>query len=258
MSSVAKSVRFNADDFGLTDGICRGIIDAATHGVVGTTSAMVCVSGAAQRVRAHAAELRGRIGLHLQITGGAPISDPNDVASLVGDDGRFPAGRATIGAIDAGELLDEWTRQFETLRSWGIEPTHIDTHHHVHTQPQVLPVYLELARRLGLPGRGWDAVGGAFLRGAGVDSEDHCVIGWFGEDLTRERLLALVAGALETLPEGGAVEVACHPGHADAELAAVSSYAGERQVELEVLRSPELAAELAALGARLVGKGMAP
>jgi len=258
VDKAARAVRFNADDFGLTDGICRGIIDAVNHGVVGTTSAMVCVSGAAERVGAHAAELRGRIGVHLQLTGGAPISDPRDVASLVRDDGRFPRRREGIGAIDAEELLDEWTRQFETLRSWGIEPTHIDTHHHVHTQPQVLPVYRELARRLGLPARGWGAVGSAFLRGAGVDCEDHCVTDWFGEDLTRERLLALVAGALEATPEGGSVEVACHPGHADEELAAVSSYVGERQVELGVLRSPELAADLAALGARPVGKGLSP
>jgi hypothetical protein len=261
-AAIARTVRFNADDFGLTEGICRGIIDAIDDGIVATTSAMVCVSGAERRVRTHAAELRGRIGLHLQLTGGSPVSDPRDVASLVSDSGRFPSRPEGIGAIDAGELLDEWTRQFETLCSWGVEPTHIDTHHHVHTMPQVLPVYRDLASRLGLPARGWGAVGCAYLRAAGVDCEDQCITDWYGEDLTRERLLALVAGALEAAPQGGSVEVACHPGHADEELAALSSYVGERQVELEVLRSPELAADLAAslsaLGARLTSKGPAP
>jgi predicted glycoside hydrolase/deacetylase ChbG (UPF0249 family) len=247
-------VRFNADDFALTDGVCRGIIEAIDGGIVATTSAMICVTGAERRVRAHAARLRGRVGAHLQLTGGSPVSDSHDVASLVGADGRFPRRREGIGSIDAGELLDEWTRQFETLRSWGVEPMHIDTHHHVHTQPQVLPVYRELARRMGVPARGWGAMGSGVLRAAGVDCEDICVTDWYGEGLTRERLLAIVAGALDAAPEGGSIEVACHPGHADQELATVSSYARERQTELQVLRAPALAADLEALGAKLAGK----
>ena len=62
----------NADDFALTDGVSRGIARLMEMGAVTSTSVMTCAEGAKGRVRRHAGTLRGRAGVHLQLTAGKP------------------------------------------------------------------------------------------------------------------------------------------------------------------------------------------
>ena len=89
---------FSADDFGLTDGVARGIVSSIRDGVVATTSAMVCVLDAATHLQRWSAALPGRIGGHLQLTGGRPCLPPERVPSLVDASGDFLPSRAAVSS----------------------------------------------------------------------------------------------------------------------------------------------------------------
>jgi chitin disaccharide deacetylase len=238
----------NADDCGLTDGVTEGIALAMESGIVGGTTAMVCAAGAGDRLARLASRLSGRVGLHLQLTGGLPCLPPGEIPSLVGPDGAFPRKKIAVGRVDPGEVAREWRAQLCRLRDCGIEPSHLDSHHHIHKRPEVYPVYLALARELAVPTRALSEAMRHDLDAAGVPHAGACITDWFAEDLSADRLLALVEAAFAGLPEGAVVEVMTHPGRCDAALAAISTYAAGREAELAVLTDPGLRRELAARG----------
>ena len=238
----------NADDFGLTDGVTEGIALAMEAGVVGGTTAMVCAAGAAERLSRYAARLSGRVGLHLQLTGGVPCLPPEAVPSLVGADGAFPRKKIAVANVDPGEVAREWRAQLARLRACGIEPSHLDAHHHIHKRPEVYPVYLELARELGLPARALSEAMRTDLAASGLPRADACLTDWFGQELSAGRLLALIEAAFARLPDGAVVEVMTHPGHCDPDLSTISSYAEGREAELRILLAPALREALAGRG----------
>jgi len=244
----------NADDFALTDGVCQGILQAMERGVVRGTTAMTRPPGAAGRITAHAAALHGRLGIHFQLTGGhVPCLQPEEIPSLVTAEGVFPRKRMDIGQASADEIRREWGAQLDLMRSCGVSPSHMDTHHHVHKRPDVFPVYLEMAARLAIPARATNPAMAAALRAAGVPCADAFITGFFGEDLTTGRFLELVAAAFAPLPDTAVVELMCHPGKNDAELSRISAYNQAREQEIAVLSSPEVRQGLQDLGVVVCG-----
>ncbi len=245
----------NADDFGLTEGISSGIAAAMAAGVVGGTTAMVCPEGAMERIARLGPALSGRVGLHLQLTGGVPCLPPGAVPSLVTASGAFPRKKIAVENVDPDEVRREWRAQLARFRATGLEPSHLDAHHHIHKRPEVFPVFVELARELGVPAR---AVSDGMRQGldaAGVPHADACVTRFFGEGLSREHFLSLVDAAFAALGGEGVVEVMCHPGRCDAALEAISSYAAGREEELRLLADPGLAEALAGRGVEVVDAG---
>ncbi len=74
------------------------------------------------------------VGVHLVLTAGEPLL--KNVPSLVGADGLFhKQGVVREGNIDPEEVEREWTAQIEKFLSYGLIPTHLDSHHHVHGLP---------------------------------------------------------------------------------------------------------------------------
>uniref|UniRef100_I2Q127 Carbohydrate deacetylase n=1 Tax=Desulfovibrio sp. U5L TaxID=596152 RepID=I2Q127_9BACT len=238
----------NADDFGLTEGVSQGILEAMAAGVVAGTTAMVCVPRGVERIARLGPAIAGRVGLHLQLTGGRPCLPAGDVATLVTGEGTFPRKKIAVTDVDPDEVRREWRAQLARFRATGLVPSHLDSHHHIHKRPEVFPVFLELARELGVPARALSDDMRQALAAAGVPHADNCVTRFFGEDLSAERFLALVDAAFAELGETGVVEVMAHPGRVDAELLAISTYAAGREEELRVFADPALAKALADRG----------
>ena len=241
-------VVINADDFGLTEGVCAGIVRAIETGAVTSTTAMACVPGAAERLRRWAPRIAGQIGAHLQLTSGSPVLPPERVTSLVRNDGHFPAKRKEIQNPRAEEIFAEWEAQIESLIAAGIQPTHLDSHHHVHRLPAVFPALCELAKRYSLPARSLDSEMTRHLRAAGVPCIDQTLTGWYGGELSVGTLLQVLNHGVREFPEAESFEVMCHPGVADDALPSLSSYVTEREVELAALCGPELRRKLIAAG----------
>lgn len=247
-----RALWFNADDFGHSPGVSDGIVEAMTRGCVGTTTAMVARDGTLDAIARHAPQLAGRIGVHLQLTGGRPLLPADEVPSLVGPDGSFPRHAAAVRHPDRREVEREWAAQIAAVRDVGVEPSHIDSHHHVHALPMVTDAFVATAQRHDLPARGFDPSVRDRLREAGVRTADVFSGDFYGEHATLDGLLDALRRAASTMTDTGTLEVMCHPGRVDDALRATSSYVDERAHELELLCDPDLPARIHDLGFEIV------
>lgn len=245
-----KRLIVNADDFGLTAGVNSAIIECHQHGVVTSTTLMVNASAAADAATLAAANRRLGVGLHLNLTAGPPTLPRGEVSSLVDVDGNFPGlkqmlVRLTLGRARTVELEAEIMAQIGRCRELGIEPTHVDSHHHVHAHPRVRGILAWACRRTGIrKARGYHmamrspkaaAIRLAALMPVGGDpllTPDS----FSGIEAMGDRDMAAVLAA-DLASSRGVLEFMCHPGYADAELASASSYNAPRQVELKALVS---------------------
>jgi predicted glycoside hydrolase/deacetylase ChbG (UPF0249 family) len=241
----------NADDLGRTPGINEGIFDAHRRGVV-TSATMMVNYGPAEAVPALSAKSPGLgIGLHVQVTGGAPALPKERVRSLVDDAGRLPAKPEGLGGASAPEVLEEAREQLARFRKiMNRDPTHFDSHHHSHRTPAVLEALVALGRETGRPVRAASPEVAARLRREGIRTTDHFVEDFYDRGVTIDALLAIVARAAE-----GTTELMCHPAVVDEELRSTSGYAEARTRELEVLTDPRVREAIDRAGIRLIHFG---
>jgi predicted glycoside hydrolase/deacetylase ChbG (UPF0249 family) len=238
-----------ADDFNLSKGVSRGILDAHQHGIVTETSVMVNLGDLQQAAAMLAGAPRLAIGLHLNITRGRPVATPSAVAELLGADGQFcGAPQALPVQLRSAAVRAEFQAQVDAFaRGFGRLPWHLDTHHHVHQHPLVLDVLLDLAASLRLPVRSLDAPMRAIMMARGLGSPAH-----FLGDAADEPYWT-VTRLLSTIPtlSPGITELMCHPGYFD-DTIAYSRYGRQRDVERQALCTPEVATRLREHGVRLV------
>jgi len=216
-SAQERCVIFNADDFGLTDGINRGIIEAHEHGVVTSASLMVrhqAAKPAAEYARAHP---EFSVGLHF------------DVAEWRFEKGEWKLAYRVIDPGDSAAIRAEFERQLGSFqRLMGRTPTHLDSHQHAHQSEPSRALLLAHAERLGVPLRGCDP------------AVKHCG-SFYGQTAQGEPYLSGISPSqlldlLEKLEPGWA-EIGCHPGYAT-DLDSV--YLSEREEEVRVLCSSEV------------------
>jgi predicted glycoside hydrolase/deacetylase ChbG (UPF0249 family) len=232
---VSRRLIVNADDFGRSPGINRGIIAAHQFGIVTSTTLMVNLPWSAQAavLAAHVPNLD--IGLHLNFCYGPPLSP--DPGSLLGPDGRLDRDltrlpeRATATDIDR-EARAQLARFRDLL---GRDPTHLDSHQHVHSWPVAVAPVAALARELGVPARACTVQHRDTLRMLDVRCPDAFIIDFYGAANIDSGTLAAIVTALPS----GTTELMCHPGEDGPELAD-SSYRRERESELATLCSPDI------------------
>jgi predicted glycoside hydrolase/deacetylase ChbG (UPF0249 family) len=148
----------NADDFGLSPAISRGILRAHRDGIVTSTSLLGNVADlqAARGLLAEAPNLG--VGVHLTLTGGASVAPAESVPSLLAPGGLFhPRGRDFIaawvrGRIAADDIERELDAQVARIRDAGIAIDHLDTHHHLGFLPAIGRAVEQIARRHGIAG----------------------------------------------------------------------------------------------------------
>src|SRR5258706_11481589 len=150
----------NADDFGLTAGVNRAIIETHTGGVV--SSATLMANGAAfdDAVTAARSAPNLSVGCHVVLADGAPVSPPEEVDTLLAIRSAEPdkfysslsafAARAMFGGFDRDQLVAEVTAQIRKIQSTGLQVTHVDTHKHAHIFPEILGALLRAARICGV------------------------------------------------------------------------------------------------------------
>jgi len=210
-----KYLIVNADDFGASREVNRGIMEAHQHGIVTSTSLMVNTPFSAEAARL-ADEVRHlSVGLHAELpteTNGSPER-----------------------ARD--ELQKQFARFVELM---GRAPTHLDSHHNAQRDPQLLPHFVELAAEHGLPLREHSPVR-YFSTFYGQ---------WNGESHPEHVSVASLAHILGTEIGEGFTELSCHPGYMDADRA--GSYSVEREVELHTLCDPAIRRALATHSIQLV------
>jgi predicted glycoside hydrolase/deacetylase ChbG (UPF0249 family) len=222
-----KYLVVNADDFGACAGVNRGIVEAHRRGIVTSASLMVEMPGSEGAARLARECPALSIGLHVWFGNGrrkaaAELSDP-------------AACRASLDA----QLV-----RFTELM--GRPPTHLDSHHDVHTHPSYLPHFREAAGRCGIPLR----------ECSGVRHCSRFYGQWGGEHHPEQVSVAGLMQILATEVGDGVTELTCHPGCADPAL--VSSYTIERELELRTLCDGRVRGFLEGRGIALIGFGEVP
>jgi predicted glycoside hydrolase/deacetylase ChbG (UPF0249 family) len=224
----------NADDYGYSDGICRGIRELFDCGAISNTTVMMATCGAVERCRRSGLDaIRGRAGVHLQLTSGRPLSSGSSRPSLVAPDGSF-IPRTCLGQAATGDVLAEWRAQVEAfIDVFGVLPTHLDSHHGVHRLPNCAPAYFALAAEYGLPVRG--GVNELTSAAAGIRGSDAVIYGWTTTGAGARGLIQLIEAHAARLPAHSgqaSLEVVTHPGYNDAYLGSMSSLNAARELDL--------------------------
>lgn len=156
--SRSRTVILCADDFGIADGVSRGIVELAEMGRLSATGAMTNMPGWRRAAR-DLMSLRGRIavGLHLNLTAGPPLGPMPKLAPS----GLFPALKdllplALKRQLDAIEVTGEIDRQIDAFEAaFGEAPAFVDGHQHVHVLPIVRQALIQALKARGYAGRVW-------------------------------------------------------------------------------------------------------
>jgi hopanoid biosynthesis associated protein HpnK len=275
----------NADDFGLTAGINRAIVEAHTQGVVTSTTLMANVPAFENAVQQARMSPNLSVGCHVILVDGSPILSGLQVSTLIAPRstngtrfreslGRF-AANALLGRLDAGQIEAEAKAQIRKLQSAGITVSHVDTHKHTHMFPAALRPLLRAAKACGInavrnpftpwlpistPPRVWKRcleiralhrLAGAFRRIIG----QHGMLtpdGTFGIVATGALTLELFQRIVERIPEG-TWEFVCHPGYHDSELDNIRTRLRKSRVEeLKILTSTAARETLVRRGIELI------
>jgi len=243
-----KRLIVNADDFGRTPGINRGVVEAHESGIVTSATLMVNYAPAAE-----AAELARKnpglgVGLHVALTGGPPALPPAQIPSLVDFQGRLPPKPDGLKDANPAEVLAEARAQLRRFRElMGRDPTHMDSHHHSHRESSaVLDALCTLAWETGLPIRNNSPAVRERLEREGIRTTDGFVEEFYDKGATLE----VITRILDEL-KPGTTELMCHPAVVDAELRDTSGYAEPRTRELEVLTNREVRQVVQAAGIQL-------
>jgi predicted glycoside hydrolase/deacetylase ChbG (UPF0249 family) len=209
--SEERNLIVNADDLGLSGTVNDGIFAAHEGGVVTSASLMVR-QGAAPAAAERAPEFPElAIGLHL------------DLGEWSYEEGEWTLAYSHCDGEDPVAVEAECRAQLERFRALlGRDPTHLDSHQHVHEAGPAKRAAEVLAAELGVPLRNRAIrYEGGFYGQSGKGEP-------FSEGITPARLMELI----RALPPGW-TEIGCHPA---AGPVPTSSYDGERQIELETLR----------------------
>ena len=221
--SGARRLIVNADDFGQSVGVNEGVIQCHERGIVTSASLMVRWPAATAAADYARAEPTLSAGLHI------------DLGEWAYRDGEWAPLYHVAAPDDPDAITAEIARQLETFRQlMRCDPTHIDSHQHVHRWDTIAEVVREVGEQLGVPVRQCTGevayLGGFYGQGGKGEVLDGAI--------SVEHLIQI----LTTLPEG-TTELGCHPG---LRRDAPGMYVVEREQEVQVLCDRQVRATIQA------------
>lgn len=263
----------NADDFGLTDGINRAVLDLHQLGALHSTTLMAAALHFSEAVEMSRLQNSLGVGCHIVLVDGTPVANPAAISTLLssrrghGGEARL---RSTLGEfvrdlylgrINRAHIEQEAIAQILRLRQAGVAVTHIDTHKHTHMFPVVLDGVIRAAKACDIQAirnpfeplwsvaatpnaglvRTWQVrlLGNLhrhflrLVRKREFATTDGCM----GVTATGTLDVTTLHALLDRLPDG-TWELVCHPAYMDAELLATRTRLQQsRQVELSALQT---------------------
>ncbi|HUI22701.1 MAG TPA: ChbG/HpnK family deacetylase [Methylocella sp.] len=279
MSAAEASFSFClcADDFALSPGVSRGILEALGAGRLSAASVMTTRPSWPKDARElRSFKAKADIGLHLNLTLGSPLGYMPNFALA----GRLPEIRQLVKAarekeLPEKEILEEISRQLDSFcEHFGAAPAFVDGHQHVQVLPQIRSFLFTCLEEKGLSGKLWLRTSfdhpSRILR-RGVEVVKALGIAWLSRGFAREAAAhgfptnegfagfsAFDPGhdyaadfAKYLRAPGRRHLIMCHPGYCDDELVAADPVTLSREHELSFLLSPTFTRVLDHKGAEL-------
>jgi predicted glycoside hydrolase/deacetylase ChbG (UPF0249 family) len=162
-----KQLIVHADDYGLTGGINRAVVELHSAGVLTSASLMAGAARFPQAVELAKAHPSLGVGCHVVLVDGSPVAEPASVASLLtGRSGRRTSNQGSsaafrptlgeflrdlyLGRIQLADMEREAVAQIRRIQNAGLTVTHLDTHKHTHMFPPVLQALARAATVCGV------------------------------------------------------------------------------------------------------------
>lgn len=144
-----------ADDLGRSSSINQAIREAHENGIVTSASIMAGGSAFSDAVGIAREKPRLSVGLHVTLCDGKSVLSPEEIPDLVDGSGNFEQSPARAWMNFSSRRLHrqiekEVKAQFDLLEKAGIQPAHVDGHHHLHMHPAVFAVICRTAARRGV------------------------------------------------------------------------------------------------------------
>lgn len=283
-----KRVIVNADDFGMSASTTDAILVAHRYGFLTSTSLMANMPAAEYAVRQAVRAPNLGIGIHLNICEGKPILPASEVRSLVDANGNFHPPHVMVHKlwrwqVAGDEIEAEFRAQILWMKSRGLNPTHADSHHHMHIYPAAVRPFVRTMKAEGIrcartsrfscwpknhlhrPGIGGPYNGFVVRRLAaqayrtvlqttllsGLTSPDSRISFLERDRRDPDVLSERWTATFDHLPPG-TYELSCHPGLFDPAFSCTDRIHAEREAELHCLTDHAVRGVLERNGIRLI------
>lgn len=273
-----KKLIINADGYGFTEGVNKGIVEVFEKGLVKSTS---CTPNFGHLDKAGVVARQFpeiSFGIHFNLTVGNPVSDPSKIPTLLNHEGKFHGEQIVPkllkGQINYGEMVQELKAQAAILADQGVRISHFDGHGNKHLWPRYFSACIDAAKHFNIrkirthnrvlyshsgplswaellsyyksnPTRVVTHLGGrarmvhASIRGV-KHAQTLITPGYFDKSMKYHSKFWYTLA--KTLPKG-VHEVYCHPGYPDELLRNNSQYVDQRLDEVKVLTDENLLQE---------------
>jgi hopanoid biosynthesis associated protein HpnK len=267
-----------ADDFGLAPEVNQAVETAHRNGILTAASLMIGAPATADAVDRARRMRTLKVGLHIVLTDGYPVSPPSRLPNLVDKFGRFRSDmtrasvRISFDPMARRQVAREIAAQFESFVATGLQLDHVDCHKHWHLHPIISHLILDIGQRYGMTALRVPSEPVHVLRL--IEKQTSSRLSWVTSTcaallrarVQRRRLLAAdrvfglawsgamtesrLAGLLAHLPDG-LTEIYFHPATSNSFSGATPGYCYID--ELATLVAPRIALAAKAAGIRLVG-----
>lgn len=261
-----KNLIINADEFGLTKSVSRGILEAFYNGIVTNTTIMVNMPSSKYAFELIKKHPDLKVGVHLNLTDGKPVLSSDKVRTLVDKYGFFLDLKTLLiriisKRIDYNEVEAELRAQVKKTLDNGIKITHLDGHRHIHMYPKILKRAIRVAKEFGIDKMRYsyehfslnlmdNLLSFSFIK-KGIVSFYSILCKnlliknnikfnkyFLGMSQLGAKNSSKAFKKILHLVKNGTTELICHPAYIDDELKRINPYVYPREKELKALTSP--------------------
>ena len=220
----------NADDFGYCEAVNYGIISAHNNGIVRSTSMMANMPGVEHGVGLLKENKTLNCGVHMTLSCCRPLL--SNLKTIVDKDGFF-IRRITdeiIEKMDCDEIYRELCAQIDRVKGLGIDISHLDSHHHIHTLVSLKPVIEKIVTKYNLPIRG------GFEYNLEYSKVVPLIDSFYKENVSEEYFIKNI----DEIMKYDVVDIMSHPAFLDDYILNSTSYAIDRTKEHKILTSKKV------------------
>lgn len=223
----------NAEDFGLSESINKGICEGLKEGFVTSASLFVNAKYTQQAVNLIKENNFKNVGVHLNITYGTPILPSAKIKSLIEHNGNFRYMCSMPFYAKYKDVKNELEAQIQKFLSFGITPSHLDFHHYFYSSKEVYSAYLELAKKYNLPVRSMTPQTALLAKQNGLKTPDLFIEDFHGGFNSNVQTLKEIASEIKN--KDGICELMTTVGYIDSYTTSQTNYLA-REEELLALK----------------------